>query len=62
VVFSMRVGPLQKKLLANVRAGIEGNWDSAAYEKLSRAWQLWGWVATGAPLIVVFLMVFKPAF
>ena len=62
MVFSMRVGPLQKKLLANVRAGIDGNWDQAAYERLSRAWTFWGLVATGAPLIVVFLMVFKPAF
>jgi uncharacterized membrane protein len=62
MVFSMRVGPLQKKLLANVEAGIAGNWDPAAYEKLSRAWQFWGAVATGAPLIVVFLMVFKPTF
>jgi uncharacterized membrane protein len=61
-VFSMRVGPLQKKLLANVRAGIAGNWDQGAYERLSRAWQNWGLVATGAPLIVVFLMVFKPTF
>ena len=62
MVFSMRVGPLQKKLLANLEAGIAGQWDHPAYEKLSRAWQLWGAVATGAPLIVVFLMVFKPTF
>ena len=61
MVFSMRVGPLQKKLLANVEAGISGSWDRAAYEKLSREWLAWGWVAIGAPLIVVFLMVFKPA-
>jgi uncharacterized membrane protein len=62
MVFSMRVGPLQKKLLACVEAGIAGHWDAAAYEKLSRAWLFWGWVATGAPLIVVFLMVLKPTF
>lgn len=61
LVFSMRVGPLQKKLLSNVEAGRSGDWDRAAYEKLSREWLAWGWVATGAPLIVVFLMVFKPA-
>jgi len=61
LVFSTRVGPLQKKLLSNVEAGISGNWDRAAYEKLSREWLGWGWLATGAPLIVVFLMVFKPA-
>jgi uncharacterized membrane protein len=62
VVFSMRIGPLQKKLLANVRAGIDGNWDQAGYDRFSRSWMLWGLVATGAPLIVVFLMVFKPTF
>jgi uncharacterized membrane protein len=62
IAFSTRVGPLQKKLLVNVEAGIAGNWDQPAYEKLSRAWQFWGTVATGAPLVVVFLMVFKPTF
>jgi uncharacterized membrane protein len=62
MVFSMRVGPLQKKLLASVEAGIAGHWDPHAYEALSRAWQFWGAVATGTPLIVVFLMVFKPTF
>lgn len=62
MVFSMRVGPLQKKLLANVEAGIAGQWDAAEYASLSRRWVAWGWVATGAPLIVVFLMVFKPTF
>ena len=62
MVFSMRVGPLQKKLLANVEAGRSGSWDQPAYESLSRSWLSWGWVATGAPLIVVFLMVFKPTF
>lgn len=60
LIFSLRVGPLQKKLLANVEAGLAGNWDQAAYEKLSRAWLSWGWLATALPLIVVFLMVFKP--
>jgi uncharacterized membrane protein len=62
MVFSMRVGPLQKKLLANVEAGISGRWDPRAYETLSRRWLFWGWLATAAPLLVVFLMVFKPTF
>ena len=62
MIFSVRVGPLQKKLLANVEAGISGPWDSAAYARLSRQWLFWGWAAIGAPLIVVFLMVFKPTF
>jgi uncharacterized membrane protein len=62
MIFSIRVGPLQKKLLANVESGISGTWDRAAYEDLSRRWLFWGWVAIGAPLVVVFLMVFKPTF
>jgi uncharacterized membrane protein len=61
-VFAARVGPLQKKLLANVDAGLAGNWNESAYLELSRQWLFWGWVATGAPLIVVFLMVCKPTF
>jgi uncharacterized membrane protein len=59
--FGAFVGPLQTKLLANVRAGLDGSWDSAAYESLSRRWMIWGMVSTGAPLIAVFLMVLKPA-
>ena len=61
-VFAAKVGPLQKKLLANVEAGLAGNWNESAYRELSRQWLFWGWIATGAPLIVVFLMVFKPTF
>jgi uncharacterized membrane protein len=59
--FSMFVGPLQKKLLKNVQAGLAGNWNQAEYQALSRSWTLWGLVATAAPLIALFLMVMKPA-
>jgi uncharacterized membrane protein len=59
-VFGGRVGPLQKKLLANVRAGLDGQWNESEYHKLSRGWQLWGIVATVAPVIALFLMVLKP--
>ncbi len=58
--FSVLVAPLQKKLLANVRAGIAGTWNQAEYQKLSRSWELWGAVATLAPVIALFLMVTKP--
>jgi uncharacterized membrane protein len=61
VAFGIAVGPLQKKLLANARAGLSGNWNQAEYQKLSKAWALWGMVATLAPLGAVFLMVMKPA-
>jgi uncharacterized membrane protein len=59
-VFGARVGPLQKKLLANIRAGLPGQWNEAEYDRLSRGWQAWGVVATGAPLIALVLMVLKP--
>ena len=55
------VAPTQRKLLANVRAGVDGNWDRAGYDALSRKWTVWGAVAAVAPLIAVFLMVLKPA-
>jgi uncharacterized membrane protein len=60
VLFGARVAPLQKKLLANVRVGLTGQWDEAEYHALSRSWQVWGIIATGTPLIVLFLMVLKP--
>jgi uncharacterized membrane protein len=59
-LFGARVAPLQKKLLANVRAGLSGQWNEAEYHALSRAWQLWGIFATLTPLIALFLMVLKP--
>jgi uncharacterized membrane protein len=61
LAFGIAVGPLQKKLLANVRAGLAGNWDENQYNVLSRSWGLWGFVATVAPLVALFLMVMKPA-
>jgi uncharacterized membrane protein len=60
VCFSVFVAPLQKKLLANVRAGIAGQWNQAEYHQLSRAWEIWGAIATLTPLIALFLMVLKP--
>jgi uncharacterized membrane protein len=58
--FSALVAPLQKKLLANVRAGIAGTWNQPEYQRLSRAWELWGALATLAPVVALFLMVTKP--
>jgi uncharacterized membrane protein len=60
VTFAARVGPLQKKLLANTRAGLAGQWNQSEYQRMSQAWQGWGLVATAAPLLAVFLMVLKP--
>lgn len=61
LAFALKVGPLQKKLLANTRAGITGSWNQAEYAALSKSWAIWGAVATAAPLVAVFLMVMKPA-
>ncbi len=60
VAFGAFVAPLQKKLLANVRAGMAGNWDQAHYRRMSRSWTIWGTIATAAPVGAVFLMVMKP--
>ena len=60
-VFGIFVGPLQKKLLANTRAGLAGTWNEAEYHALSKSWGRWGAVATAAPLGALLLMVFKPA-
>jgi uncharacterized membrane protein len=61
ICFQFFVAPLQKKLLANARAAEAGNPDEAAYQKLSRAWEFWGAIATLAPIGALVLMVSKPA-
>jgi uncharacterized membrane protein len=61
LAFALKVGPLQKKLLANTHAGLAGSWNEAEYHALSKSWGLWGTIATAAPLAAVFLMVIKPA-
>jgi uncharacterized membrane protein len=60
LAFALKVGPLQKKLLANTHAGLAATWNEAEYSALSKSWGVWGTVATAAPLIAVFLMVLKP--
>jgi uncharacterized membrane protein len=60
IAFQFFVAPLQRKLLANVRAGLAGSWNESEYRALSGAWKLWGAVATLAPVGSLFLMVTKP--
>jgi uncharacterized membrane protein len=60
-LFGARVGPLQKKLLANVSAGIGGERNESEYRELSRSLQFWGITATALPMVALFLMVIKPA-
>jgi Predicted integral membrane protein len=62
LAFMIRLGPLQRRMLAVARAATEGrDFDSAEYARLSRSWTLWGTVATLAPIIALVLMVLKPA-
>lgn len=62
LAFMIKLGPLQRRMLAVARDGADtGSLDIAAYARLSRSWTLWGVIATLAPLIAVVLMVFKPA-
>jgi uncharacterized membrane protein len=63
IAFGARVAPLQKRLHALAAAGAQGGgFDLAAYERLSRQWDVWGTVATLTPIAGVALMVLKPAF
>ena len=60
VAFKVFVAPLQRNLLANVRAGLGGSWNESEYRRLSRAWEFWGAVAILAPTGSLVLMVLKP--
>lgn len=61
-VFMARLGPLQRRMRDFAQAGAAaGNFDLAAYERLSKQWDFWGAVATIAPLGALALMVLKPA-
>ena len=62
VAFMGWVAPLQKRMLKLMQTGAENrSQDWAAYQKLSRAWAVWGAVALLLPLAVLMLMVLKPA-
>lgn len=51
------VVPAQKKMLALAKSS---SMDWARYEALSRQWNLWGIIATIAPIIAFVLMILKP--
>jgi uncharacterized membrane protein len=62
LAFMIKVGPLQRRILAVAQAAVDGGeLDAAAYARLSSSWALWGGIATLAPLIALVLMVLKPA-
>jgi uncharacterized membrane protein len=56
VAFMAKLVPLQKKLLAIAEAP---EFNRQEYDNLSKQWELWGTIATIAPIIAVILMVLK---
>jgi uncharacterized membrane protein len=63
LVFMLKLGPLQRTMRAEAESGAKsGAFDYVAYHRLSRQWDLWGAIATIAPLIGLAFMVLKPAF
>lgn len=62
LAFMLRLAPLQARLADLARTGAEsGQLDQPAYHGLSRQWELWGLVATGAPVLALLLMILKPS-
>lgn len=57
-VFMAKLVPLQKKLAALASDKEKFNWDE--YNKLSKQWDFWGYVALLTPWIATVLMVIKP--
>ena len=61
IVFMARIAPIQRQMrdLARSSAG-QATFDWPTYQKLSRAWAIWGSIAVLAPVVAAALMVFKP--
>jgi len=61
ICFAARVAPLQRRLRALARDGVDsGRFDAAAYHALARRWEAWGIVALITPVLAMVLMVLKP--
>ncbi len=58
LVFGFRVAPLQKQIEKLTRVN-EAEFDWMRFQKLLKAWDMWGLVATAAPLIAFGMMVLK---
>ncbi len=58
LLFMTQVAPLQKRLHALASGS---SFDLAAYEKLTKRWEITGTIATLTPLIGLGLMVLKPS-
>lgn len=65
VISGLAFGPLarvQRLLSATAHQGVDsGSMSWELYRQLSSAWDFWGTVALGAPLIAAVLMIAKPA-
>ena len=58
IAFMTKLVPLQKKLAALASDKDKFNWED--YYKLSKQWDLWGYIALLTPWIATILMVIKP--
>lgn len=63
LVFMVRLAPLQRRLRGLAEAGeASGSFDFDGYRRLAVQWEVWGVIASGAPILGLALMVLKPAF
>lgn len=58
--FGMRVAPLQRELVRLARDAANDAAAQTAFRERYRSWQVWGSIATLAPLLAVVVMVLKP--
>jgi uncharacterized membrane protein len=58
IAFMTKLVPLQKKLAALASDKDKFNWEE--YHKLSKQWDIWGYIALFTPWIATILMVIKP--
>jgi uncharacterized membrane protein len=57
----MPLSRAQMSLVSIAQTGMTSAEDRDRYHRASRAWALWGAIALGAPLVVLVLMIAKPA-
>jgi uncharacterized membrane protein len=60
VAFSSMLGPLQKKIYRlTLNAEAATNFDWTTYNRLYKAWEIWGLVAIITPFLALIMMVMK---
>lgn len=59
VLYSTKVGPVQRKIYSLAKDETKFNW--VEYESLSKQWNLWGSIATITPYMALIFMVYKYA-